>query len=179
MLNDSQIEELAGKMNIPLEGVYFKDALPSKLKYNRAYVLNMEDELDHEGKPNDGSHWVALQIFKNRDGRVEPIYFDSFGIAPPRDVSAAVTSFCGKHLPHCSKDVQSLVSSMCGWYVLAFLHFINAADCRTGHPYSDTAIFLDMFSDLGVETDHLRNEFLLKHFFRSADPALRVPIEVS
>ena len=44
MLTDVQLESMAEKMRIPLEGVYFKDQLP-KLKYNRAYIVNMMDEI--------------------------------------------------------------------------------------------------------------------------------------
>ena len=48
MLTDVQIESMAIKMHIPLEGCFFKDQLPP-LKYDRAYVVNMQDELSEEG----------------------------------------------------------------------------------------------------------------------------------
>jgi hypothetical protein len=35
-----------------------------------------------------------------------------------------------------------------------------------------------MFDDLNVERNHLKNEWILKHFFRSADPSLRKPVTV-
>ena len=35
-----------------------------------------------------------------------------------------------------------------------------------------------MFDDLNKSTDHLKNEFILKHFFRSKDPAKRTPVEI-
>jgi hypothetical protein len=35
-----------------------------------------------------------------------------------------------------------------------------------------------LFDDLNKSKDHLKNEFILKHFFRSADPTLRKPINV-
>ena len=178
MLSDVQLQENAVKMHVPLEGIHFKNCMPQKLKYNVSYILNMEDELTEEGKPNDGSHWVALQINKDRDGRISPIYFDSFGCEPPVAVRAAVKNFCGKFLPHCSKDVQSLVSDTCGCWVMAFLHWTNASQFRSGELYSDVACFLDMFSDLNVETDFHKNEYVLKHFFRSDDESLRVAIEI-
>ena len=177
MLSDAQLEEMAPKLRVPLEGIYFKDCLP-KLKYNVSYILNLHDELTEEGKQNEGSHWIALQINKDKTGKVQPIYFDSFGEPPPVAVRTAVEKFCGKFLPHTSKDIQSLVSDMCGYYCLAFLHFINASQFRTGDIYCDTHNFLDCFSDLNVETDHSRNEYILKHFFRSDDPSRRVPIEI-
>jgi len=162
MLTDVQIESMAAKMRIPLESVSFKDDLP-KLKYNRAYIVNMMDEFSEEGVANPGSHWVAFQIEKVGSD-IRPMYVDSFGIGPPVEVSDAVFKFCGKKLPFSSKNIQSLMAEACGFYCLAFLHFINASQYRRGHIYTDTEGFLDMFTDLNVDHDFKRNEFILKHF---------------
>ena len=59
MLTDVQLIDLAEKMHIPLESVSFKDELP-KLKYNMSHIINLEDELDNEGLPNNGSHWLDM-----------------------------------------------------------------------------------------------------------------------
>jgi hypothetical protein len=37
---------------------------------------------------------------------------------------------------------------------------------------------LDLFDDLDTSMDFQKNEFILKHFFQSADPKERVPISV-
>ena len=179
MLTDFQIQDLAQKMDIPLESVSFKDELPGKLKFNRAYVINLENQFDAEGLPNEGSHWCAFEVVKDQDGKIQPIYFDPFGVGPPLAVSDAVFAFCGKKLPHCEKDIQSIMSSCCGWFCLAFLHWINSSQFRSGHVYADTAAFLGMFDDLGVVVSHLKNEYILKHFFRSADPEKRIPVELT
>jgi len=178
MLTDVQLIDLAQKMSIPLESVSFKDELP-KLKYNRSYIINLEDELDNEGLPNQGSHWTCFEIVKDKDGKVMPIYFDSFGVGPPLAVSEAVEKFCGKKLPFCEKDIQSIMASCCGFYCLAFLHWINASQFRSGHLYADVASFLGMYDDLSVVVSHLKNEYILKHFFRSDDAAKRIPIELT
>ena len=177
MLTDVQIRSMAEKMRIPLEAVCFKNELPP-LKYNRAYIVNMQDELNEEGNENPGSHWVAFQIEKSGN-EIRPMYVDSFGVGPPTEVSDAVHKFCGKKLPHSSKNIQSLMSDCCGYYALAFLHFINASQYRRGHIYTDTEGFLDMFHDLNVDHDFKRNEFILKHFFRSDDPAERLPVNLT
>jgi hypothetical protein len=39
-------------------------------------------------------------------------------------------------------------------------------------------MFIDMFDDLNKSVDFKKNEYILKHFFRSADPKLRRDIEV-
>jgi hypothetical protein len=179
MLTDTQLEDLAERMGCKLEGVYFKDMLPKELKFNRFYICNMEAELDDKGHQNDGSHWVGFQIQKGLDGEIRPMYVDSFGLGPPTEISDAVFKFCGKKLPYNSKDFQSICAFCCGWYQLAYGHWINASQYRTGHIYSDTESFLDMFLDLNVSSDYKQNEYILKTFFRSADEAKRLPVDIS
>jgi hypothetical protein len=62
--------------------------------------------------------------------------------------------------------VQSIVSDACGWFVMAYLHFINKFYNRTGNILMDTALFLDLFEDLDKSTDWKKNEFILKLFFQ-------------
>jgi hypothetical protein len=175
MLNDQQIWELAERMNVPLVFCNFKDKLKKKpLKYNASYIVNMEDSVSKDGKMNPGSHYVCFQINKYPNGKKESIYFDSFGMPQPD----TITDYVGGIMPHNDKDIQSLMNSACGWYCLAFLHYINSYEGKTSHLYTDAKHFIDMFDDLEKEHNHLKNEFVLKHFFRSADPALRKPIEV-
>ena len=177
MLTDSQIWDLADKMAIPLVFCDFKSELKGKkLQYNKAYIINMEEKFDSDGTPNKGSHYTAFQINRYPQG-IEPVYFDSYGQPPPEIVS----KFCGCILPHNDVDIQSLMNSACGWYCLAFLHYINSAPTRSRDLYTDAQDFIKMFEDLEKTKDntaHLKNEWVLKHFFRSSDPKKRKPIEV-
>ena len=97
MLTNIQIEELCGKMNIPLQAIVFKDQLKDTgaLKYNRAYIVNMENEIGEDGKRNEGSHWVCFQKNKYPSGKTAAIYFDSMGSRP----SQAVQQFLGETRP--------------------------------------------------------------------------------
>jgi len=175
MLTDTQIYDLAERMKVPLVFCDFKDRLAKKkLQYNKSYIINMENEFDEDGHKNEGSHYTAFQVNKYPNGKTEGIYFDSFGQPPPQ----IVEEFCGTKLPYQTKDIQSLMNSACGWYCLAFLHFINASNYRSKHLYTDCDDFTDLFDDLNKTNNHLKNEYVLKHFFRSEDPALRKPIEV-
>lgn len=176
MLSDTQVWELAEKMDVPLVFCNFKDKLDKKkLQYNKSYIINMEDEYNAEGERNQGSHYTCFQVNKYPNGNIKGLYFDSFGQPPP----VAVLEFCKVgHLPYNTKDIQSLMNSACGWYCLAFLHYINVYEHRTKDLYTDCEDFTDLFEDLSKSTDHLKNEWILKHFFRSADPARRKPIEV-
>lgn len=166
MLNNIQIQELAPKMNIPLEGVYFKDEIDYDiLDEGKSYVINIMDEHDEQGDPNPGSHWTCLHIGKV-DNTVVPFYFDSYGLAPPEDIKKIVKEKYGKKINYCKKNVQSIMSDACGWFVLAYLHFICAYYNRTGNIFTDSALFLDLFEDLDVSADWLKNEFILKLFFQ-------------
>jgi hypothetical protein len=86
MLTDSQIEILCTKMQIPLAGIFFKNELPRKLEYNKGYVINIQDSHDGNGLENSGSHWTCFYVAKYPNGNVEPIYFDSYGMPPPKQV---------------------------------------------------------------------------------------------
>lgn len=166
MLNNFQMLELAPKMGIPLKGVYFKDDLePNDLEVNKSYVINLMDEYDENGNPNIGSHWVALHIGKVNKV-ITPFYFDSYGMAPPEDIKNIVEKRFKKKLNYTTKNIQSLMSDACGWFVMAYLHFINKFYNRTGNIYLDSAVFLDLFEDLDEVVDWKKNEFILKLFFQ-------------
>ena len=174
-LTDTQIKDLAKRMRVPLTFIGFKDELKGrKIKYNKSYIINMEDEFDEDGERNQGSHYTCFQVNKYPNDKTEGLYFDSFGMPPP----TIVEEFCGMKLPYATKDIQSLMNSACGWYCLAFLHYINSAESRSGDLYHDAGEFTDIFDDLSKSCDHLKNEFLLKNFFRSADPEKRTPVEM-
>lgn len=175
-LSNTQIETLAKKMNVPLAFCDFKDMLNTqKLQYNRFYIINLEDELDENGRPNSGSHWCAFQSNKYPNGKVENIYFDPIGVCAPLEVQRFLKE---KEVPYNKKNIQSIVADICGWYCLGFGHFINAFDGRTGDLYTDTNHFLDLFDDLDKNVDFKKNEYILKHFFRSSNPKERLPISV-
>jgi len=175
MLTDQDIFSLAKKMDIPLVFCDFKDQLKkTKLQYNKSYIINMEDAFSKDGKRNQGSHYCCFQVNKHPNGEKEGFYFDSYGMPQPK----IVNKFCKMDLPSNDKDIQSLMNSACGWYCLALLHYINASQHRTAHLWTDLKNFIDMFDDLEKSNDHLKNEWILKHFFRSADPSKRTPVEV-
>lgn len=178
MLTDSQIEHLGDAMDFKIEKICFKDELPKVLKYNTSYIINLDNSLDEEGNPNEGTHWTCLQVNKYPTGLVEPIFFDPYGAPPSEAVKKFVTSNIHKDLPYTDKDIQSLMNNACGWYCCAFLHYINKFHSRTKHLYVDVAHFLDLFDDLNTSANWKKNEYILKHFFTSKDPTKRKEIDV-
>jgi hypothetical protein len=179
MLTDSQMETLAGKMSVPLVDCLFKDQMPKTFEYNKSYVINLEDEFKEDGTLNVGSHWTCLQVNKYPNGKVESMYFDAYGCAPPTDVLKCFKRTTGKeHMPYNTKDIQSLMANCCGYFCLAYLHYINAFPNRTKNLYDDTDCFLSFFDDLNKSIDFKKNEYILKQFFEAKDPTLRRKIEV-
>lgn len=178
-LTDTQVYELCEKMSIPIDKVCFKDELPRKLQFNKCYIINLEDSIDEDGMPNDGTHWCFVQVNKYPNGKTEAIYFDPYGQPAPEIVKSVVKNTTGKlGLPYTEKDVQSLMNNACGYYCLALGHFINASQFRSNSLYDDVSTFMDLFDDLNHSIDFKKNEYVLKHFFRSSDPSLRKEIDV-
>lgn len=179
MLTNTQIQELAPRMKVPLEYVGFKSELPKKLKTNKSYIINLDDEVDKaSGILSGGTHWTCFQIMEYPNGKKEGIYFDSYGVGPPEIVKKLVSDNFKIGLPYNTKDIQSLMNEACGWYCLAFLHFINVYPQRSKNLYWDTEGFLELFEDLNKSIDFKKNEYILKMFFQPENPAERNPIEV-
>lgn len=178
-LTDSQIEELCTRMNIPLGDICFKDELPEELEFNKGYFINLQDSVDQDGKPSPGTHWTFVQCRKYPNDKTECIYFDPYGVSPPENVKRVVRQTMKKQgLPYNTKDIQSLMNNACGFYCLAFAHFINASKFRSNNLFTDTETFIGLFEDLNKSTDFKKNEYILKLFFRSEDPSLRKEIDV-
>lgn len=174
-LTNVELMDMAKRMDIPLEPPVFKSKLADmKLKYNRFYIINLEDEYDPDGTKNSGTHYTCFQVNKYKNDKIEGVYFDPYGVAPPTDVD----EFVGFKIPYNKKQVQGSLNNACGWFCLAFGHFINSYEGRSKDLYTDAMNFTEHFEDLTESNQHLKNEWVLKHFFRSADPSKRKPIEI-
>lgn len=179
MLTNTQLEDLATRMKVPLEYVGFKSELPKKLKTNRSYIINLDDEVDKgTGIRSSGTHWTCFQIMEYPNGKKEGIYMDSYGAPPPEIVNKRTMESFKMKMPYNTKDIQSLMNDACGWYCLAFLHFINVYPQRSKNLYWDTEAFLSLFEDLNKSIDWKKNEYILKMFFQPEDETKRKPIEV-
>jgi len=178
MLTDTQIDDLAKRMSVPLAGCFFKDELPNKLEYNKVYIINLQDSETDDGEQNSGTHWTMGYIRETPKGQKQPIYFDPYGCPPPENVKKIFEKQCNMKCPYTEKDIQSLMNNACGFYCLAMAHFICASRYRTNDLYTDVENFLDMFDDLNKSIDWKKNEYILKMFFQSEDPSKRKEIDV-
>ena len=118
MLSNFDIEELVNKLNIPnFKGCFYKDKL-KKIQPNSSYVINLNSELDENNNRNGGSHWTCLVT----DEMNRSIYFDSYGENAPNEIRNLLKSNQYK-MGHTSKNIQSLMSNLCGFFCLAFIYF--------------------------------------------------------
>lgn len=180
MLTNVDIERMAPKMNIPLAMCGFKDELPRTLEANKYYSINLEDEQDKESKQmNNGSHWVGFQVRTTHNGsKPQAVYFDSYGKPPPKSIVKAIKKTFDVEPWYPTKDVQSMVADSCGWWNLAWAHFVNDKRFMSESLKKDTELFIEPFNDLNLVNDYHFNEWLLKHFFQSKDKNLQKQIPI-
>jgi hypothetical protein len=119
-LTDTDIDDLAKQFKIPhFKGCFIRDEIP-KLKVGESCIVNL----------NGNSHWCALI-------RLDTLYwFDSYGVIAPKILD-------GYDYIYSETDLQSMASSACGFYCLAFLISMN----RGGDGMKMYAQFIDAFKD--------------------------------
>jgi len=160
MLSNHDIDELVIKMGISnFRGCYYKDKL-NKIQPNSSYIINLNSELDEKGNINSGSHWCCLVT----NDMKQCIYFDSYGEREPNEIRNLLK--CNQYtLGHTKKNIQSLMSNLCGFFCLSFIYFLSVSKFRTKNLIHDASIYLDLFEDLDKTNDIKKNEFILSLFF--------------
>ena len=164
MLSNFDIDALVVKLNIPnFKGCFYKDTL-KKIEPSSSYIINLNSEFNEKDERNAGSHWVALLT----DDLQKAIYFDSYGEKEPNKIKNLLK--CNQYkIAHTSKNIQSLMSNLCGFFCLAFIYFLTISKHRTKNIINDASIFLDLFEDLDLVDDIYKNEFILSLFFTSKE----------
>ena len=139
LLTNKDLEELAAIIHIPLVQIASRDTLSIRSSIQPAcYIINLDRNA------GTGTHWVCLFI-KNK----QALYFDSFGQPLPTLVAQELTR--RKIQYECNMtQIQDLKSTACGWYTLAFLHWM----CNGGDIYG----FIEMFDQLNQK----RNDKILQ-----------------
>ena len=160
MLSNHDIDELVTKMGIPnFKGCYYKDKI-TKIQPNSSYIINLNSELDEHGHRNTGSHWCCLVM----NDMKQAIYFDSYGEREPNELRNLLK--CNQYkIGHTNKNIQSLMSNLCGFFCLSFIYFLTVSKFRTKNIINDASIYLDLYEDLDKVDDVYKNEFVLSLFF--------------
>jgi len=135
-LNNIEISQLMHHYHIPYHGCYIKNKLPVRL-LNGAYIINL----------NGASHWTGL--IKDGDSYY---YFDSFGFPAPEEIEDRIGDYTWSN-----EDIQSLMSSSCGWFVMAWIkHMLKKDNKKLAY-----ANFLKLFNDKHL----MNNESVLSALF--------------
>jgi hypothetical protein len=142
--SSTELEDYAKVLKVPLLGVYSKDTLPTKRV--GSYIINMEDS-----DAGNGTHWTLLKIFPNK----KVIYFDSFGLPPPRPVR----EFVGRPMGISNRQIQYKNASTCGLYCLACDHYLTYQR-RQKNEYERFDDFLNMFKSEPRQNDRILLEYL-------------------
>ena len=150
MLSNHDIDELVTKMGISnFKGCFYKDKL-KLIQPNSSYIINLNSEMDEHNNRNTGSHWCCLVT----DDMKQCIYFDSYGEREPVEIRNLLK--CKQYkIGHTSKNIQSLMSNLCGFFCLSFIYFLTVSKIRTKNIINDASIYLDVY----------KNEFVLSLFF--------------
>ena len=156
MLSNYDIDELVIKMGINnFKGCFYKDTL-KKIEPSSSYIINLNSEFNEKNERNAGSHWVALLT----DDLKKAIHFDK----EPNEIKILLKSN-QYEIAHTSKNMQSLMSNLCGFFCLAFIYFLTVRKYRTKNIINDAFIFLGLFEDLDLVDNIYKNEFILSLFF--------------
>lgn len=149
LLSNFDIIELSNIMSINLVGVFAKDELLKVPLSNGGYVINLDDL---EG---DGTHWVGLFIHNN-----DAVYFDSFGQVPPK----SVIKYCeNKHFIHSDYIIQDIDQDSCGYYQLAFLHYMT--NSKNKNSRYKLNLFIKPFDlDDTTQNDRILQNYLKRYF---------------
>jgi hypothetical protein len=114
LLTNFDLQHLCTQFDIPLHFVGFKEDLNhlSKLE-NGAYIINLDRTR------SKGTHWVC---FCKHGSTI--MYYDSFGENAPVEVLHACRKYkCSLIESHF--HIQDLKDDSCGFYCLAFLHYMK------------------------------------------------------
>lgn len=156
MLSDEDIHQLAPRLSIPLAGIYFKDQLPRSIESGKLYMINIQNEAAEDGSPNPGTHWTGFILI----GGI-PFYFDSFGFPAPKELVDRI----GQKIAFNCRQIQSIdYSAACGWYVLAWAHFMLSTNPRFN---ADYFMRYNDFVSLFDPENQFMNDQILKQFFRA------------
>ena len=131
-LSDVDIDTMLKQMNISCNGCFIANEMIDIKQGNT--IINL----------NGSSHWTALI----RDGD-EYYYFDSYGFPCTEHIEYLI----GKDYNYSKQQLQSINSSSCGFYSIAFLKFMNKKDKNRSYK-----CFLELFNN-----QRQKNEVVLYH----------------
>tara|TARA_R110000765_G_scaffold180900_2_gene286825 strand:+ start:15349 stop:15837 length:489 start_codon:yes stop_codon:yes gene_type:complete len=146
-LSASDIEDIAKKLHLPLQGVFSKDELPRNPVVG-SYIINLQDADD-----GNGTHWTFFRVFKGN----RACYFDPFGLNMPEDIR----DFLSKYEPIAwnNRQIQDIKSDKCGLFCISCDYYFQY-DCKRPDKYECFDDFLNMWSITPTLNDKILKEYL-------------------
>ncbi len=124
-------------------GVYPKDQLPTSIEENESGIVNLENS------NKSGSHWVA---YYNDKKLKYVLYFDSFGVPPPKELEKYLRT-SNKKIQYNTSQIQAFRFTSCGYYSMMFIISMN-----NGMDYYDFVMQFD-------PTPTQNNEKIVRKYF--------------
>lgn len=97
------------KKNKKFGGVFPKDLFPDNIQKGKFYIINMDDSI------GNGTHWVCICNKINKKN--ELVYFDSFGVVPPKQVLKTLKAK-EEDVLFSNFQLQDVDSFYCGYYCI-------------------------------------------------------------
>lgn len=154
VLSNTDIIELLERNGIHLVFINYKDQLEETPIQVGSYVVNMADSDDGSG----GTHWVAF-IIEKIDSVYHTVYFDAFGLAPSEAVKQYLAPI-DDDIVYNWNQIQNENSSICGWFVVYWIWFMNTMKNAEPNIYLRYKKFLNLFSSREEDNRKLLQQYL-------------------
>jgi hypothetical protein len=142
----------------------FRVCLQDELKEIKANIRDRDGKyiINYGNEKDGGTHWIAVIIENNN-----VFVFDSFGAPCSNDVADFIRG--KKHISYNQYIIQDLNSSLCGWYCLFMIYFVQEAG-KSKPFYERCNNFINLFHD-----DTTKNGEILRRLFHSNLPLKQTP----
>lgn len=154
VLSNTDIIELLERNGIHLVFINYKDQLEETPIQVGSYVVNMADSDDGSG----GTHWVTF-IIEKIDSVYHTVYFDAFGLAPSEAVKKYLAPI-DDDIVYNWNQIQNENSSICGWFVVYWIWFMNTMKNAEPNIYLRYKKFLKLFSSREENNRKLLQQYL-------------------
>lgn len=142
ILSASDLQHINQQHNLRINYIGRQNDYITKQAFQGNYIININ--------PNSNmGHWTALYVKGKK-----AVYFDPFGVVPPPQVLIFIKNN-GLKLDWSTNDIQNIKTSSCGWFCLAFIHYMIT------HQRPNVKNFTALF-----QNDTMNNEKILKTYLR-------------
>ena len=149
-LSNHDLEQLAAKNGITINGIYVLDQIPKVMK-NGFYVYNMDNTLS-DG--SNGTHWICTLSDNN-----DCVYFDSFGQPPPLQIIKFISQTHDCYYYN-NRQLQNLDAVSCGKWCIAVAVFVANAKTNMSSAHNLLRVVNHFISQFKDSTKH--NEVIIK-----------------